>query len=280
MHYPARRTTPRRKNVARPRVFCFLGRLFMLRTLLVKSAIGLLLLSGVASPVLAAEAPVLRLNVSPQGYPPYTIVDGDESSGIVWDVAVRITERLGYRLEAHNVPRKRVDDMLLGDYIDATARAREWTDRPERFVFTDPVVRVREVFFTPGDKKFVYDGPEAIDGMTVLTHLGYKYPYLREMFDSKRANRFDVPQDKDIFNYLLHGEDNFDVAIADMLVGQWIIRKSGWRGQFSVSNEALTDFGLRLMLRPEMGEFAQKFNDELAKMKSSGELDNIMDNYR
>ncbi|ENO14394.2 amino acid ABC transporter substrate-binding protein [Marinobacter nanhaiticus D15-8W] len=280
MHTPARWPTPRRRNVARPRVFCFLGRLFMLRTLLLISATGLFLLLGSASATFAAEAPVLRLNVSPQGYPPYTIVEGQETSGIIWDVAQRITERLGYRLEAYKIPRKRVDDMLLEDYVDATARAKEWTDRPERFVFTDPIVRVREVFFTLGEDKFVYDGPDDIGGKTILTHLGYKYPYLLKMFESKRAHRFDVPQDKDIFSYLLHGDDNFDLAIADKLVGQWIIRKNGWRGKFSASDKALTDFGLRLMLRPEMNGFAKKFNAELATMKSSGELDRIMDAYR
>ncbi|WP_148862494.1 substrate-binding periplasmic protein [Marinobacter fonticola] len=251
----------------------------MLRILLCSVA-GLLLLLGLASSLLASEAPVFRLNVSPEGYPPYTIVDGEETSGIIWDVAKRITERLGYRLEAYKIPRKRVDDMLLDDFIDATARAREWTDRPERFVFTDPIVRVREVFFALGEEKFVYDRPEDIAGRTVVTHLGYKYPYLREMFESKRAHRFDVPKDKDLFSYLLHGDDNFDLAISDMLVGQWLIRQNGWRGQFSVSDNALTDLGLRLMLRPDMDAFADKFNAELTAMKSNGDLDRIMDAYR
>ena len=252
----------------------------MLRTLLFTSVTGLILLLGSVSVSSASEAPVLRLNVSPQGYPPYTIVEPQHTSGIIWEVAERISERLGYRLDAYKIPRKRVDDMLLEDYIDATARAKEWTDRPERFVFTDSIVRVREVFFSLGEDKFIYEGPEDIDGKTILTHLGYKYPYLLKMFESKRAHRFDVPQDKDIFSYLLHGDDKFDLGIADKLVGQWIIRKNGWRGKFSASDSSLTDFGLRLMLRPEMSDFVKKFDAELAAMKSSGELDQIMDGYR
>lgn len=237
-----------------------------------------LLIAGSSGLARASES--LRLNVSPNGYPPYTIVADQKISGIVWDVVTRIGERLGYRIEARKIPRKRVDGMLLDGFIDATARAEEWTDAPERFVFTDPIVSVREVFFSVGQEPFDYQSPEDLAGKTVLTHLGYKYPNLHDMFNSRKALRFDVPKDRDIFSYLLHGENRFDLAISDVLVGRWLIRKNGWKGRFSTSPQALSDYGLKLMLRPDMADFAQQFNRELAAMKANGELDRILQTYR
>ncbi|MGP4845928.1 substrate-binding periplasmic protein [Marinobacter sp. 1Y8] len=232
--------------------------------------------------VASADQParVLKLNVSPNGYPPYTIVGKDDRvSGIVWDVTVAICKRLDYRIEALKVPRKRVDRMLANGMIDATPRTKEWTADPDNFVFTAPIVQVSEVFFSRTARPFEYHNPADLESMTVLTHLGYQYPKIRDVFTSGKAKRFDVPKDQDIFRYLMHGDD-FNVAVADRLVGQWMIRKNGWQGAFYISETPLTDVSLRLMLRPDMADFANRYNDELSKMKVSGELESILATYR
>ncbi|HBM48929.1 MAG TPA: amino acid ABC transporter substrate-binding protein, partial [Marinobacter sp.] len=92
---------------------------------------------------------VFHFNVSPNGYPPYLIVQDSEPAGIMWDVVELIVPRLGYQVEPRKIPRKRVDQMLEDGYIDGTPRAIEWTEEPEKFLFTDPVVNVEEVFFFP-----------------------------------------------------------------------------------------------------------------------------------
>ncbi|MCK7551910.1 substrate-binding periplasmic protein [Marinobacter goseongensis] len=99
----------------------------------------------------------LRFNVSPNGYPPYLIVKNNQPAGIMWDVVTLIAERIGYDVVAEQVPRKRVDTMLQEGYIDSTPRAIEWTDNPEQFLFTDPVVAVEEVLFIPAGSDLHYD---------------------------------------------------------------------------------------------------------------------------
>ncbi|WP_275667854.1 substrate-binding periplasmic protein [Marinobacter salexigens] len=121
----------------------------------------------------ASDAKVFRFNISPNGYPPYMIVDQDAPSGIMWDVASLITERLGYQIAAKKIPRKRVDQMLLDGYIDGTSRAVEWTQNPQDFLFTEPIVKVQEVFFTPKSTEETYNSPEDLFSKTVVTHLGY-----------------------------------------------------------------------------------------------------------
>lgn len=226
------------------------------------------------------QAPVLRLNVSTGGYPPYLIVSPERDyGGIVYDVVTRIAKRMGYRVEPLEVPRKRVDNLLLEGHVDATPRAREWTEHPERFLFTDTIVPVREVFFTTRDSDFRFRGLDRLSGVTLATPLGYQYPQLKPLFEKDIMERYEVSEDRDIFTFLLHGQ-GIDAGVADLLVGQWIIRQNGWQGEFRHSDQAISEFGYRLMLRPDWSSFAEAFNQQLAEMKASGELEAILNQYR
>lgn len=235
--------------------------------------------SAFASQETSQEKQVFRFNVSPNGYPPYLIVHQNQPSGIMWDVVSVVARRLGYTVIAEQIPRKRVDQMLLEGYIDGTPRAREWADDPEQFLFTDPVVDIEEVFFVPAQSGFSYESPDDLVSKTIVTHLGYRYPLLEPYFEEGRIRRFDVSRDKDMFTFVLHG-DRFDAAVADRLVGKWILRNEELRQHFDITSESISNYGFRLMLRKDWHSFANRFNEELAKMKENGELDAILANYR
>ncbi|WP_417518312.1 substrate-binding periplasmic protein [Marinobacter sp.] len=222
---------------------------------------------------------IFHFNISPDGYPPYMIVDQEAPSGIMWDVVTLISERMGYTIVAKKIPRKRVDQMLLDGYIDGTSRAIEWTHEPESFLFTDPVVDIQEVFFTPKHNGETYHSPEDLFSKTVVTHLGYLYPELEPHFESGAIKRFDVPRERDMFNFLLHG-DRFDAAVVDVLVGKWILRNEGLQEHFTVSSGSMSSYGYRVMLRKENQSFADEFNAQLARIRKNGELDAILANYR
>lgn len=226
------------------------------------------------------EKPVLRFNVSTGGYPPYLIVTNDHQySGIAYDVVSRIAGRMGYEVIPHEIPRKRVDDLLLEGVIDATPRAREWTEQPEKFLFTDTIVPVQEVFFSPSESDFHFRGLNSLKDVTLVTPLGYHYPQLEPLFESGAVERYEVSQDRDIFTFLLFGR-GIDAGVADLVVGQWIIRQNGWQGKLKHSEEAISEFGYRLMVRPEWTSFVDTFNQRLAEMKASGEMEQILDQYR
>ncbi|KPQ28359.1 MAG: polar amino acid transport system substrate-binding protein [Marinobacter excellens HL-55] len=243
---------------------------------------GAALLAGLcfALPLQAAEpSDTFRFNISPNGYPPYLIVDGEEPSGIMWDVVELIVPRMGYDLEPLKIPRKRVDSMLGEGFLDGTPRAIEWTEEPENFLFTDPVVHVEEVFFFSVDSDLDYQHPSDLFGKTVVTHLGYLYPQIGPYFEDDKIHRFDVPRDRDMFRFLLHG-DRFDTALADRLVGRWILKTEGLSEQFRSSDKAISQYGFRIMLRPEWADFATSFNEELEVIRENGELEAILAKYR
>lgn len=222
---------------------------------------------------------VFRFNVSPNGYPPYLITEEDRQSGIMWDVVALIAERLDYRVVPEEIPRKRVDEMLVGGYIDGTTRAKEWTDNPEDYIFTDPVVDIEEVLFIPKDSDLDFEAPEDLFDRTLVTHLGYHYPALETHFKAGKIKRFDVSKDKDMFKYVLHGDD-LDAAVADRLVGRWILLNEGMEDEFRTTSESLSNYGFRLMFRKDWAPFAESFNRELEAMRENGELDEILSRYR
>lgn len=227
----------------------------------------------------AGDLKNLHFNVSPNGYPPYLITSENQPSGIMWEVMSLIGQRLGYTIVPERVPRKRVDRMLLDGLIDATPRAVEWTSKPDRFVFTDPVVPIKEVLFIPAESDLDYHSPKDLFSRTIVTHLGYQYPILQEHFDAGKIQRFDVARDRDMFTFAFHG-NRFDALIADRLVGQWILREEGLQDKFRISNEGISEVGFRIMLRKEWQDFAEAFNRELKKIRENGELDAILANYR
>ncbi|MFV8570830.1 substrate-binding periplasmic protein [Marinobacter sp. SBS5] len=244
-------------------------------------AFPLLFLATVASASAGTEENLqtFRLNISPHGYPPYLIVDGEEPSGILWDVMAEIAPRLGYVLIPRKIPRKRVDSMLLDGYIDGTLRAIEWTEKPEKYLFTQAVVDVEEVLFFERGTELEFSDPADLFGHTIVAHLGYRYPVLAPYFEQEAIKRFNVSSDKDLFRYVLLG-DRFDGALADRLVGQWILRNEGLTNRFRSSTGNISKYGFRLMLRKDWTDFAQGFNRELSAMHENGELNAILANYR
>ncbi|PXX91597.1 amino acid ABC transporter substrate-binding protein [Marinobacter vulgaris] len=253
---------------------------------LVLSVLTLAIAAMVGPGALAAEGTgsqeperIFRFNVSPNGYPPYLISENGTHSGIMWDVVKVIAGRLGYQVVPKEVPRKRADQMLSEGYIDGTTRAKEWMDNPEEFAFTKPVVSIEEVLFIPKDSELEFKSPEDLFSQTVVTHLGYRHPALEPHFQSGRIKRFDVSRDKDMFTYVLHGED-MDAAIADRLVGRWILLNEGMQNEFRSSSRTLSEYAFRLMFRKDWADFAEAFNRELEIMRENGELDEILANYR
>ncbi len=97
--------------------------------------------------------------------------------------------------------------------------------------------------------------------------------------ESGELQRFDVSEDSDMFDYLLHGR-RFDAAVADRLLGQWIIRQENLQGKVRYTTNNISDYGFRLMLRPEWQPFVDQFNEELADLRASGKLEHILSSYR
>lgn len=250
-----------------------------LTTTISLAVLGIWIAAFSANGAASTDNKTFHLNVSPNGYPPYLIVDEQEPSGIIWDVALLIADRLDYTLVAVQVPRKRANQLVLDGYVDGTPRAIEWTKQPDRYLFTDPIVNSEDIFFMPSRVETNYESPDDLVSKTLVTHLGFHYPALEPYFAEGKIERFDVSRTRDMFTFVLHG-DQFHAAVADRLVGHWILRKEGLQDEFKTSRESISQYGLRIMVSKQWEDFVVAFNKELERIQKNGELDTILSNYR
>ncbi|WP_203142998.1 substrate-binding periplasmic protein [Marinobacter mangrovi] len=223
--------------------------------------------------------PVIRFNIAPGGYPPYTIIDADgRVSGIMWDVMQVLAKRQNLTLETRQIPTKRVNHFLLAGRLDATMRAIEWTPDPDRFAFTDGVVKAHDVIFSARNAPIDAHTINDLKGRTLLANLGYHHPALKPLFEAGDIRRVDVPNTLEMLQRLNAGA-HFDGGIANARAGQWLIRQHGWENAFHIEPVKLDVTEYRLMFAPQWAPLVEAFNQTLLDLRQSGELDGIISRY-
>lgn len=227
---------------------------------------------------LAADK-TIRLATPPGGFPPFIIdAPGQPTSGIVVDVLREIAGLHGYRIQPTDAPKKRVEQMILEGQLDASPRATEWGGDPKVFLFTDPVIRIRDLVFSRRQAPLRYRSPDDLLGKSVGTHLGYSYPLLTPYFDSKKILRADAGTEKSMLLMLQAGRT--DALVMNEWVAAWLIKTENLQDQFTASEAELDGYEYRLMFGPQWSDFVTQFNRELARMKRDGRLSRVIGKYR
>ena len=193
------------------------------------------------------------------------------------DVLRDIAMAQGLHIKSVDAPKKRVESMVLDRQIDAVPRALEWVSEPDRFVFTDSVIRVRDVVFSRTKQPVVYRRPDDLVGKTVGTHLGYAYPLLEPLFESKKAYREDAYNEQSMLRMLKARRT--DAVVMNEAVGYWLMKTEGLTGQFIASETELEGYEYRFMMGRQWSKFVTQFNRELAQMKKDGRLAAIVGRY-
>lgn len=238
-------------------------------------------LAALPAPMLAAD-PVrtqpVKLNVSASGYPPFLLVDGEAPAGIMVDVFRRVAARLGQEVVYLPLTRPEVDAGLEAGTLDATPRAIEWVADPDRYVFSDPVLAIKDVLFVRSDAAEDLFTIGMLAGKRIAAQRGYRYPTLAPLFAEGGVVRVDADGPREQLALLDAGEADF--AVMAEPVGYWHMREAGLRGRFKALEPHLESVGYRFLFLQRWRPFVQRFNAELARMRGSGELFAIVDSYR
>ena len=221
----------------------------------------------------------ITMRISPTGFPPY-MIKGDQGTarGIIMDVLSYIASNNGYQVETVGIPKKRVAGMVLAGDVDVSPTAREWIVNPEKYAFSDVIVVVKDVLFSPKDKPLKFETIDDLFGKTLGTHLGYHYPMLEEYFLDRRIKKNTALNELAMLQMTLLKRN--DATVVNELVGQWIIKNNpAMHNKFVISSKAISSFGFRLMFNKKWQSFVLLFNRELALMRRNGELDRILGKY-
>lgn len=89
-------------------------------------------------------------NMTNTGYPPFMIHGSADTPprGIIYDVFQAILAKQGLSMELAFIPKKRELRLMDQGVLDAHAIAREWVPNPGDYVFTDPILKIRNVLFS------------------------------------------------------------------------------------------------------------------------------------
>lgn len=219
---------------------------------------------------------LLRFNVTPQGFPPYLLAR--PPSGIMYDVLSYIAQKQDYKLVAERIEENRVYVLLDNNKLDAHASALEWVSNPEKYAFTDPILQVRDVVFTRKDSSFNYQSVEGLLGHSVGVRTGYSYQSLTEYFRAGKIKRMDSNNELYLLQMLSRGR--LDIAVITEHVGLWLIKNNNIKAEFSLAKNAVDTTDYRIVFSKKWLGFIEKFNAELALMKSNGHLNTILSRYR
>lgn len=239
--------------------------------------VGLLLL--VQSLAVFSEETIV-MNGTESGYPPYIIKNENATeTGIMIDVLRHIANKHDYKIVTKSIPKKRISQHIKLGTIDANATAKKWVVDPQNYAFTDVIIDMRDVLFSLKESSANYQVAKDLIGKKLSTHLGYRYPSLNDQIKNQQTARVDEYSELLMLKSVL--SKRTDVAIANEVVGNWIINKHPkLQNKFEVSAKSFGSVGYRIMFQKKWQGFVNEFNKELAVMKQNGELESIVQKYQ
>ena len=221
----------------------------------------------------------IRLNISANGYPPYLIRNADSNaSGIIVDLLRVVAHKQKLKIKTVNFPQKRIHKNILSDAIDVTPSAIEWVENADDYAFSDVILTVNDILFSPIDKPISFDVYDDLLSKKLGTRLGFNYPSLEPYFAKKLITKTEVSTGLAMLKVTL--KNRIDASILEDRVGKWVIKSNpDLHNKFYLSKKAVNSFEYRLMFSKKWQPFIAVFNEELAQMKKSGEFDSILEQY-
>lgn len=212
------------------------------------------------------------------GFPPYQFMEKGIPKGIMYDVLEHIAQKEGYHVRGKGFPKKRHELMMERGELDAIPNAKEWIDRPEKYLFSNTVVKARDVVFSLRTNPLSFRKIDDLFGKQGIGILGYSYPPLSKYFEDGIILRHDTTNEIQLLQMLQKYRADF--GIVNEVVGKWLIKQHDWQGQFLISQEDVGFFNYRYMFSRKWEPFVKRLNTHLEKMKKNGELDTLLQNYQ
>ncbi|BBD08271.1 substrate-binding periplasmic protein [Desulfovibrio ferrophilus] len=235
-----------------------------------------------AEPGASLQDPII-MGCPDKGWPPYHFPKGkDQPLGIMPEIFVEATSTLDYSVELVWLPEKRAMQRLKQGDIDVYTKAKEWVAQPSRYLWSQPVVDSTDVLAFRTGEEWAFNGPTDLDNKVVGTVLGYRYPTLEPLFLSGNATRMDATNTHIQLKMLLSRRT--DAAVINQHVAQWLIRETPFLTpqQLRFSKKPLASASYRYVFSThrDWGDFIQKLDQEMERMRTDGRMDAILDKYR
>lgn len=241
------------------------------------SLFGLIVCLYVQAPYSLASnkvvAPKLYFDMGVEGgWIPYHTGVETGRPGLLIDVANALQASTGIQFITVHFPPKRAEKALMDGIVDFDFVCIEWLKGKKigtQFVASDPFFEVTEHLVTLKQNTHLFPTRESMFNKRVGTIAGYFY------FDDNEFIRADFLNENSLMQGLKH--DRFKVAILETETAKYWAKINNTEIGFA----ALHTSGKMVMrIRKEHSALLPQLNQAIAKMKTSGELQAILDSHR
>ncbi|UUY08145.1 ABC transporter substrate-binding protein [Pseudomonas sp. J452] len=236
--------------------------------------LALLLLSA----ALGAEERPLRFSVTESWAMPMMQIDnGKASAGILYDLQMRLAQKVGRRAELMVMPRLRVQQMLVRGEIDVRCYVNPaWLHESHyQYIWSVPFMVQRDVLVSR-----VHDQPPPpaqAQGELVGTVLGFIYPRLEPLFASGHLRRDDArTQELALEKLEAH---RYRYAVSNDMALQWYNRRQPPARQLQAISELSADL-VACIVRDAPDVPTMPLLRALVQMSNDGEFEAILAKYR
>ncbi|SEP59993.1 polar amino acid transport system substrate-binding protein [Pseudomonas cuatrocienegasensis] len=233
-----------------------------------------LLLVGKAT---ADEQRPLRFSVSDSwAMPMMQIVEGQATAGILYDLQLRLAQKVGRQAELLVLPRLRVQQMLVRGEIDVRCYVNPaWlTESHHQYIWSVPFMVQHDLLVA---HQPVAVEPTQLHGETIGTVLGFTYPTLEALFSSGQLRREDARSQELVLEKLKAGRQRY--GISNSMTLAWFNRHQSPTQQLYPVKALASDL-VACIVRDEPDVPTMRLLRALVQMSQDGEFEEILARYR
>lgn len=224
-----------------------------------------------------AEERPLRFSITESGVMPLVdIRNGKAVGGILYDLPMRLAEKLGRRAELLVMPRLRVQHTQLHNEIDVRCYASPvWlNEATPNYLWSIPFMVQRDLVVSRRREPIT---PEKLSRQRIGTVLGFYYPSLNPLFMSGKLLRDNARTQGLVLTKLAAGR--YDYAISNELALLWHNRHNDPAQKLYEVHELASDPAFCLV-RDAPDVPTQQLLRAMKEMKQDGEFEAILQRYR
>lgn len=210
-------------------------------------------------------------------FPPYEFEANGQAEGILVEIVGKIFQRANISLELEFLPFKRAYAYTLRGEIDGLFNFYKTPKRLAGFDYSDVILKNPLVLFVKKGSKITFNTLTDLKGLRIGVMRGYTYgpefdestAFIKEIGDSHESN----------FKKLAVGR--LDVYVCDNLVGMHVVRKLRLMSEFDILPVPLIIMDGHIgFTKNKHQPTIRKINEIIKAMRQSGEIDQVISNYK
>jgi len=229
----------------------------------------------------SAEGRTVTLGYFARGWAPYEILTDTIPSGIAVDLFEQVLpDSIEKNVDLYSKPR----ELLVNNDAPIYTRleAMEWVPGPDRFLWSDPILREDSIIVSSARTPLIYSGLDSLEGKTIGCIRNYTYPVIEPLFLQGKAIRYDV--NKDILLLRMVKQGRVDGVAINKRTALWLLKTnpSLSREDFHFAEQPLSSVWLRFVFNHVTGweNCLPVVNRKIQAIRENGTLDEILSKYQ